>query len=1587
MGLSLVYYIAVSLLRVYSLTNSSYALSVSLVPHVVLSVNSSFISETPLLSGQIRYFELYQPPFISVNLSFSLSVADTSRFGNLYANVLPMDTPDSYLGSTYPSPNSVNGGYFGNQFWMLGNSSFDQTGQQNATFSSSCTASYRCVWRIALFAPRPQALLNYNLSVADLSSSPLRPSTRLFNGTVLDVTLTADRVLPLSFYVPSNTSVSLTMRWSTAPRVSVSLAVSQSIAILQSGASEVPIGTSSSPGNYSYTIAQFDQSILPFYGGASNVGQPFAGDFYARVSLPTQAVAMVNVTISLVLREYSGTRVLAPLALTPDTPHFQQLNHNTQGYFSFTTPPTLDPSSDVVFSVWPRSPSFTQPVYLSLWWSTTEPFPSASTSWNGSLSASSPAHSILWSATTSSSLLPTQTVYVSVLSQRLPSILGVLISFGPQRLTLNLSSGTGTTGSQGIVPAGYVGLVDLIVPTTSPSPSLSFVAGVVVDRSHNTSRITLPPFLLMSSWLSSGIPTLSDLGTRPGQFIWVSLQQINYYLGDYTTQLQDSRCQLVLGVGCVYHLMAFFSEGATDWRVTISDLVVSTTDSSLPPTALPIAPNTSIASAWVGSGEVVLYNLSIPVLWIERFTVDVTLTPLDAGNPDLMVTGWTVIGGGGNYPVLAQSLLSSRTGYKKSINITGVDRIITWAGDATMGQYGGSLSALLQISVTGTTAARYSLSVVTTGVDTEMPVAGTISLSSHTTTASVFVNQTGTTSNRPLVYAIHIGSDVEVTDATNLLINAFVVSPTNVSTAGNRPQVSLSVFPSYPVIGAYSSYLLPTIESTSYDGTAALLNTGRKVSLSANATYFVMVQLYGGRSTYHLVVNLHSTTPLLVGQVVHHSLIAGGMASYSLTLPARKVNGQFFTAANFTAAVSSLPTSGALPGHWLYQTVANTVKPFNQSDAAPWKFFNWRTTKQAASAQTLTTSEMCTISACTWTAVVYCVLPNTSYTFSFAPLPDIQKLVPGLTTRPHYIAADHLTCWSFTLPHPQMRVNVTLRSLLRGVDGSADANADLFFSRRSPASLPLYIDASSRRDDPSGVDSVSLEYLNATTGYANTTFYVSVFGQRAANYTLTVTAEDVGLPPTVIGGNRPVVGVLTAGSAQCYRFSVGTVAAANNVSVLLSTNCSTCSPQLFATFSYSRPGPLTLAGETHLPPFLPYESFALRSVNVSGERYSQLSLAEMPLLSSSNIAPLQSQSWLYLAVYDGAGEAVATEMPYTLLVDGKQWLTLTADASHTATGVVAGAESYYQFTFLDVSAPGQRVLLALIGLVSPASQLPSVYISDPSISGDVDPVVSSPTSYSLVLSPSTTSSSAHSLQSLLSADCASFPASSTCLYKALVLSTFPLSSYTLGLTTFTANDQQLLPVGSAVLGTAATARFRFFAFNVTADLLSLNVTFTTTTPDGSAELFMSTLIGHPNAASVDQWQWSSMAGGDGHPTVTIAVNQSDSRWRVGEWFVSVLGHRAAQFSLLLSVERSHQPAPPPVEPTKRSGGSLVVLLLATAVPMSVLILAAGLLLLYCYKARRGFWASAWSGEGGMEEPFIAPAGDGHRTEMQTRRHG
>ena len=1561
-----VYYLAVAFtgylyLRTDDVVNASFSVSASFTPHVVLSTNGSYCSDTPLLSTQMRFFELYQQPMSVANLSFALTVADSGQWGNVYARVVPVNSPTEYVNNLYPTPNTVS------DFSLLSDSKQQHTGEQRATFNYTCTAHYNCTWRITLYAPPSQQLLDYALSVQQLFITPLLlpAPTVLLNATSLNCSIAGSELLPFSFDVPANVSVRLQVRWTDFSRIA-SVYVSRNRDILQRGNGEFGMATITSP-SWRGSEISFDPTSYQFRGGASNVGSLLPGQYFARVFLSLGASAVplnFSITLSLSPFDTSALSPLTPQPLTADTPHVQTVSANGVAYFSFVTPSTLSASSEVVVSVWPQNPSFTLPTYLPMWWSTVEPFPFERTSFNGSLSAISPSQSLLFSAAsdwvTISPLLPSQTVYFSVQSQTRQSSFGAMVSFRQRRLTLSVSNGMATTGPQGAVPAGYVGLVDLIIPSSSSTPTVSWVAGVVTDRSHNTTRITLPPFLLVNPQYTSSVPTLRDLSTIPGQFLWATTPD-PYYLGDFLLTVADSRCSLLVGVGCVYHFLAFFSQAVDNWRLTVSHVSVSSDVAPTRITAIPIAANTSIASAYVAAGEVVLYNLTLPTLWLSSFNLTTVLTPLDDGNPDLVVSGAYL-------PLLSQdSMRRNSNSVKQSIRTVGVDTVATWSLDPALSWTSGySQATNVLVGVTGSSAARYSLSVVTTGRNAPMPLSGSLFVSQQSSYASAFLNLSGSATDR--VYAIHVGSDAQVTGSSQLLLSVFVSSLTNTSTGSRRPYSRLTVYPAYPIFGSSTAYL-PTLSDAGYDGTAVVMTARSSIPLLANATYYVVIRI-DYSTTCTLLASLRSTTALTLGQLAHDSLMSGATASYSLSVPSRKVGGQYWTVTNFTAAVSSLNATASYPGPWLYLSVANGAAAMSLS---PWSVStaSWRVAKLMAGAQFITAADVCTVAVCTWTAVVYSVAPDTRYTLAFAPISAPRKLLPGLTTQPAHVAADHVAYHSFALPHPQMRVTITLQSLLTGVDGERFGNADVFVSRTSTRPDSRYHDAASQLDGADGRDVVTLDGLNATTAsrYANTTFYVAVLGQRASNYTLTVTALDVGAEASLMSYDQPADGVMTAGSVDYYQLRVDSVAAARSVSMLLSTSCSSCGPQMFATFSYSRPGPLTSAGQTTLPSPLPYEAFSYQSVDVSGVQYVQLTLAQMPALGS-DLSPLQGQSWLYVAVYRGGVESRATAMAYRLTVSAQPRLTLRPGFSVNLTAADgASPVRYVDFSLSAVSRPGEHALLVLTDLGAHAAVLPSLYIADPSISAVVDPVVSSPTSYSsTVLSPSPSSPS--TLQALVVyADYAAFSSSPACLYKALVFATSPLLTYAVAVTAFHDGDQQSLPFdGNGVRQSVAAGMFHFFSFPIAADVLQLNLSVTTHA-DGLVHAFVSTVDQHPNAATTpSSHQWSSVLDGvrDGEVEV-ISVNRSDTRWRVGVWYVSVLGVRASDVSVSLSTDRSAnpsstassspsstaqpEPAPTPAEPGKSSAELVVAILL----PVSLLAIAGCAALVWCSMTQRGFW--------------------------------
>ena len=228
-------------------------------------------------------------------------MAEPGQWGAVYANVVPVDSPSTYVTPFYPSPNTYNGGY-GNQFWLVRNSTLPPTGEQRATFNYSCAAAYNCTWRIALYAPLPQRLLDYSLVVQPLSITPIaQPSpTALSNATALNCFISGAQLLLYSFELPANVSVQLLLRWTDAQR-RASVAVGRSSTVLHGGAGEFGAGAFSGGSS-----VMFNPSYQQFIGREANVGSPFPGLYYARVWLSSGATTPpLNFTIELGLRPYT----------------------------------------------------------------------------------------------------------------------------------------------------------------------------------------------------------------------------------------------------------------------------------------------------------------------------------------------------------------------------------------------------------------------------------------------------------------------------------------------------------------------------------------------------------------------------------------------------------------------------------------------------------------------------------------------------------------------------------------------------------------------------------------------------------------------------------------------------------------------------------------------------------------------------------------------------------------------------------------------------------------------------------------------------------------------------------------------------------------------------------------------------------------------------------------------------------------------------------------------------------------------------------------------------------------------------------
>jgi hypothetical protein len=713
-------------------------------------------------------------------------------------------------------------------------------------------------------------------------------------------------------------------------------------------------------------------------------------------------------------------------------------------------------------------------------------------------------------------------------------------------------------------------------------------------------------------------------------------------------------------------------------------------------------------------------------------------------------------------------------------------------------------------------------------------------------------------------------------------------------------------------------------------------------AVGPGSVVYLLVYTYGGIA-FTLTSSLQPRVSLSLGQSVSFSLAAGGARTFNYTLPAVSKGGSWLTSASFLAAVtvSSGAPAGAVSPVWLTVTRADsyssaTFNPYGVLNAA------YSSTAWASAVQMVTVSDVCTTSQCTWTATVYAQSACTA-TFAFSALPVAQRLVPGLlVTSSVALPAATAVYYSFSLPHPLMAATFYLQS-------AAGSSAQLFVSPLFPNPDLNHCTLRSTVSETSGLQTAALTPSTALPSPAaiNGTWFVTVLSVMSGSYSLLVDVQDVGARPLYITNDQPVAAAVPAGSSAYYQFNIGQVSATTDLSLVLSSNASMArQPALYATFSYTEPGP---EAGGFLPSFLPYEMF---STAATSSGLQQLTLTQQ--LSSSNVLPLQAQSSLYAAVWaagsNSSGSAQAA-VDYVLSVSLSARIMLTPSlpcTSLTLTRVDAGSVQYWQWSFLNLSKPNQQALLVVTGLTSALGSLPAVYMADPSISARVDPIVSSSSSYTSSLLPAT--SSLNAVMGVLSADCGSFPLSASCVYKTMLYSALPMAGYAFALTLFSEGDQQPLYNNSSLTQFVQAGQLLFFSFQAAADVSCFSLQLLTANEDGNADLFVSGSSPHPYAGSS---QWSSCADPmlTGAYTDSVTLGSSNSGWQAGggSYYVSVLGQRAASFTLQLSLTQPPAPPAPPADTGSSSSSSLST---GLTVALAVLLPLVALLLLLLFLQRR-----------------------------------
>ena len=1435
---------------------------VSLVTHTPLQAGVAYISTQPLLTGQPALFQWSQPGLSAAAMRITLDITDPTAYGLVFVSTFPRSTLTAEVTAAWP----VN---INSATWSLIGSAYD-SGLLMGEYNFSCAATVDCVWLVTVLATSPDGLVNYSLTLTQDNIDPpvitLAPNAA-YNSKIIGLPLYSDYFV----VTPTQPAVlTITLRGGGSSWLLVDRDRSLLYGLSRS-AEYTKLLYGSSGVNATIVISPAD----PTFGlnAADNIGSPFVGSFYIEVACFGNCdISPYQLTYNT--SPYNSTEpVLVPLVVTPASPVYQSLLGGAYAYYTYVSPATVTATTDLTFAVMNRATYYVGTP--SLFISTTAQFPSLPSGAYNYTASGYGATSVLLSGST---IVPSTAYHVAVLAGQGNDLNFAFAVSVSNRATL---TGAGTVAIADPVSAGTVTYVDLTLPgslTPTNQPTYSFVAGVVCSTLSNGSLPALAYSTSLSSGASSVPPTISSAYYAPVSATQPAPSGQWWSIGGQQCTLQS----------CSWHMAVLMPAGAAGCLLAVSN--VQTATQPLLPTAVP-SDGTAVSGS-VAAAAASWYTFSVPASMLNGAAVTVTLTPSSAAvqlNMQVAASG---------LPVNAADGLS----------------VSTRAGEAAVAAFNSSgafpylmirapavLRPTYSVGVIGVTAGTYTIAVSVTAIPLE---------------------------NTPDIYA-QLSLDPSVGNSSVVLTKHLATLrlsiPANYNATTDVSVVWESAQPYGLVLCASRNLLFTTLGcgNIDYDGLPAILppifyfgpTWLAPQVMTFNSIFTPEVQpddtIYVYTSTQvirRLTLLIQQRLQPVYGQAINMQLSTNRPVYAQISMPAMKVSGNWQTPISFFAALTSTAVGSTTPlPASIFMRNANNAAQSLQIDEFD------KASKGDKVTESLMVNDLCTISVCTWPMMLWATEP-VNVSFSVSGVGSVLPVVPGFVTAATYVGQDAINTYSFTLPHQRMSLAFTLQSLVTGQYEGNNTNADLFVSQTSSRPAPDNSGWSSQADITAATDSLAIDL---TTGGqpANGTWYVGVFGQRAGWYTLSVTATDAGGASIILSLNTMVGGATNVRSSQYYQYQIGQVDALTDLSLVLidgSGNQSSALPHplLYSTFSYTEPGPV--AG--YLPALLPYELLASTS-SANGIQQITLNTA----LSSSNLLPLQSQHSLYVAVYGSppsTGSWAAQLVPYSISVSVTERLLLTTDNTAAAavqlTRVSAGTVQYYQFSFTQSAAPISAVI-ALTGESSAIAALPAVYIADPTITALVDPVISTPQSYTAVMSPApVTSASIRPYNAVMLPITTVCPprGSSGCVWKAMVFTAVPMSAYSFAVTTNTAASTASLSPDTPVTSSLAGGSFAYYSFALSS---ASTITLTTLDAVGNVDLFVSNVNAYPyyafNGSSGSyvgsQWQ-STVDGGVSQPDVVWLNSSSTAFVAPAHYYVAVFAQRAAAFTLTLSAPGGRQ---------------------------------------------------------------------------------